>query len=423
MKLANLLTIRLIKLLLFVLAIWSVIYFLMQMHEIYDDIDEGLTNLKQEFIVQANRDSAFVDNMVIYNPINMKVEEISQELALSIKEEHQTIDIYFETENEYEEVRILSTAFKCEANGKFYSLKLFTSTVESDDLIENMLILLIFLWISVGLIMFLGGRFIIDRSSKPFYQLLKDLENFNLNNTQMIEIPKTNIAEFKALNKSIEQLLKENIEAYKQQKIFIENASHELQTPIAIIISRIELMMNNENASETQLSEFATILANLNRMKRLNSSLLLLSKIQNKQFVEHLPIEISNVIEDVCCNFRDIIEHRELELSIEKSGNPIVRMNTDLAHILISNLVKNAINYNISKGKIVIEITSHSFSIANDGAPIDEGVNIFDRYTSSNTNNSSSTGLGLSIVSSIANIYNFKINYSYNGMHQIAIHF
>lgn len=423
MKLANALTISLIKLLLFVLAIWSVIYFLMQMNEIYDDIDEGLTNLKQEFIVKANRDAAFVENMVIYNPINMKVEEISAEDALKIKEQHQTTDIYFETENEDEEVRILSTAFKCEANGKYYSLKFFTSTVESDDLIKNMLILLVFLWISVGLIMFLGGRFIIERSSRPFYQLLQNLEEFKLNSTQMIDIPKTNISEYQALNKSIELLLKENIEAYKQQKTFIENASHELQTPIAVIISRIELMMNANDVSETQLAEFSTILSNLNRMKRLNSSLLLLSKIKNKQFVEHSLVNMSSVVADVCNNFRDIIEHRELQLNIENIGHLDVEMNTDLAHILISNLMKNAINYNIPQGKIEIKLTNNSFSIANDGAPIQEGINIFDRYTSINSNHSSSTGLGLSIVSSIVNIYKFRIHYSYNRMHHISIHF
>lgn len=422
MKLANHLTIRLCGLFILILSLWSVIYFLMQMHEIYDDIDEGLTNLKQEFIVQADNDSAFVESMVKYNPFNMIVEEIDYEKAIDIKEEHTTTKVYFETEKEFEEVRILTTAFRCEANGKYYSIKFFTSTVESDDLIENMLFLLICLWITLSLMIIFGGKYIIERSSKPFNKLLEKLHDFSLDNTKMIEIPKTNISEFKALNNAVEALLKENIQAYNEQKAFIENASHELQTPLTVIISKIELMMNSQNISEEQISDLSIVLSNLNRMKRLNSSLLLLSKIKNKQFVENTDVNILEVLEDVRNNFSDIIEHRGLSLSIEQIGVPTVKMNADLAHIMISNLMKNAVNYNILNGRIEIKLTTNSITISNDGKPISEGLNIFDRYISNNTSDSS-TGLGLSIVSSIISVYRFKIEHSYNTMHHISIQF
>lgn len=423
MKLANHLTTRLVALLLLVLAVWSVIYFVMQMHEIYDDIDEGLTNLKQEFIVQANTDPAFVDMMLAYNPINMKVEEISYGEALDIKEEHITTEIYFPTEQEHEEVRMLITAFRCEPNGKYYRIKFFTSTVESDDLIENMIFLQITLWIALVSVMFFGGRRIINRTNKSFYKLLTELKNFELDQSKMIEIPQSDISEYKALNKAVETLLEKNIQTYKEQKVFIENASHELQTPIAVIISRIELMMNSQDISERHLSDLATILANLNRMKRLNSSLLLLSKIRNRQFVDATKINLRKAIDDVYENFKDIIEHRELKFNIEEEGNPNILMNKDLAHILINNLIKNAVNYNIPLGKTNIKLTPNSLTIANDGEEIKENINIFDRYTSFTTSDSSSTGLGLAIVSSIAELYQFRIEYNYDGMHTIVLRF
>lgn len=423
MKLANHLTIRLCALFLFILMIWSVLYFFMQMHEIYDDIDEGLTNLKQEFVLKANGDAEFVESMVKYNPLNVIVAEIDTEKALDIKEQHLTTKVYFETEKEYEEVRMLSTAFRCESNGKYYSLQFFTSTVESDDLVENMLFLLVCLWLTLALLLFVVGKYVIEKSSKPFHSLLHNLQNFSLDNSKMIEIPKTNIAEFKALNSAVKALLEENIQAYSEQKTFIENASHELQTPIAVIINRIELMMNSDTITEQQIADLDIILTSLNRMKRLNSSLLLLSKIKNRQFVDNVSVNILDTIHDVYENFSDIIEHRNLIFEIENKSTPIISMNADLAHILISNLIKNAVSYNIANGRIIIQLTLNSLTISNDGEPIADNINIFNRYTSNKTSDSS-TGLGLSIVSSIISVYKFNIKHSYtNEMHHITILF
>lgn len=392
------------------------------MHEIYEGIDEGLTNLKQEFIVEANKDAQFVENMERYNPINMIVREISADDALQIKEEHSTTKVYFDTEQEFEEVRILTTAFKCEPSGKYYSIQFFTSTVETDDIIENMFILLVVLWLTLGILLLWASRRIIKRSSKPFNELLGKLQYFNLGNTKMIEFPKTNIAEFKSLNNTIEVLLKENIQAYKEQKIFIENASHELQTPLAVSINRVELLMGTEDISEVQLKELSSILSNLNRMKRLNNSLLLLSKIRNKQFPINSDVDMKETIEEVFENFEGMIEHKQLLIQTHFDASPIIKMNNDLAHIMINNLVKNAINYNVEHGRITVRLNQDSFTILNDGNPISDGIDIFERYTSGETRKSSA-GLGLSIVSSIAHLYNFKIEYSYKEMHSITVFF
>lgn len=419
MKLANHLSTKLAILFLAILLLWSVIYFFMQMHEIYDGIDEGLTNLKQEFLVQAEDDPLFVEVMEKYAPLNMRVEEISQQEAMNFQEVFLTTKIYFHTEEEDEEVRLLRSAFRCEANNKYYKLEFFTSTVESEDLIENMLTLLIVLWITLGLLLFVASRRIIKDSSKPFNILLSRLQRFNLNRTEMIEFPKTNISEFKDLNSTIEILLQGNIEAYKEQKNFIENASHEMQTPLAVVISKIELLMSKQGVDREQLQELNQILTNLNRMKRLNSSLLLLSKIRNRQFVESSLVDFREIVEEVCDNFIDIVEHKELSLNINIESYPQIEMNKDLAHIMVTNLVKNAVNYNIVGGKIDIELKSDSLQISNDGEPIDDGVNIFERYSSLN----SSSGLGLAIVSSIATLYHFRLSYNYTDKHIISVYF
>ncbi len=422
MKLADYLSLRLTGLFIIIFLIWSVVYFSTQMYEIYDGVDEGLTNLKQEFVMEANKNAYFVENMEKYNPINMIVEEIAEDEAQNIKEEYSTTTFYFETEKEFEEVRMLTTAFKCQPNGKYYYIKIFTSTVETEDLIENMLFLLIGLWLTLGILILWASRYIIRRSSNPFDELLDKLHNFSLNRTQMIDFPKTNITEFRALNHAVEVLLKENIQTYKDQKIFIENTSHELQTPLTIVINKIELLMSSEEIPKHQLIELNGILSNLNRMKRLNSSLLLLSKINNRQFIANQEVNLMDTLNEVLENFEDLIEHKNISLDINIQEAPIFEMNVDLAHIMISNLVKNAINYNISGGRINIALNKNSFIIANDGNALPNGINIFERYKSGKEMNSS-TGLGLAIVSSIVSIYKFRIEYTYKEMHTISVYF
>lgn len=238
----------------------------------------------------------------------------------------------------------------------------------------------------------------------------------------MFDFPKTNISEFKVLNKTVEVLLKENIQTYKDQKIFIENASHELQTPLAILISRVDLLMSKEDLSEEQMKELSTILSTLNRMRRLNSSLLLLSKIRNKQFTVSAKVDMGKVVDEVCADFEDIMEHKQISLEVEVEDAPVLQMNADLAHIMISNLVKNATYYNVPNGNITISLLSNSLSIANSGMPLPEGMDIFERYKSGNDSDSSA-GLGLAIVSSIVDAYHFRVQYEYDQKHIITIFF
>lgn len=409
MKLVNYLTSRISVVLILILLCWSGIYFFLQMNEIYDGIDEGLTNLKQEFIYNANTSHGFVENFDTFNPLNLRIEEISEDEAIHFIESFSTSNVYFNTELEEEEVRLLTTTFYCELNKKYYKLQFFTSTVESEDLVESMLYLLLGLWITLSAAIIIVNRIYISKVNKPFYQLLNELKEFRLGKTKMITIPESKITEYTELNHSVEELLKNNIEIYLEQKNFIENASHELQTPVAIIANKLELMLNDDSLSEEQTREISSMISILSRMKKLNNSLLLLSKIRNKQYAESQEINLRNVFEEVLGNFHELIQHKQLR--IEENGNhpPTLLMNPDLAFVLVNNLVKNAITHNIKNGRITINYSSQSIAIANSGNPLPNTVNIFERYVSEN-----SSGLGLSIVKSISDLYNLKISHHYS---------
>jgi signal transduction histidine kinase len=390
------------------------------MSEIHDGIDEGLNNLKQEFIIKANATEGFVADMVKYNPLNIIVEEISDEDARAFQEGYSSTTVYFPSEQEMEEVRMLTTAFRCELDKKYYRLKIFTSTVESDDLIENILYMLAGLWIALALALVFLTKRIIFKSSKPFRKLLAALTDFQIDKSKMITFEPTTIDEYRELNKVAEKFLQENMQAFVNQKNFIENMSHELQTPLAIALNRMELMLNDKTFNRRQLEEINTTLQILNRMKKLNSGLLLLAKIRNKQFEDN-ELNLNTVFDETAHNFEQLIEYRKIKLRTVNNAQITVRMNVDLAYILASNLLKNAVSYNVQGGEISIIFDPDSITIANDGAPPENSNrNIFDRYFSTSDDNRS-FGLGLSIVKSIADRYRFDISYRYDNKHVITL--
>lgn len=421
MKLINHLLIRLSLVLILVLLLWSLIYFLLQMKEIHDGNDEGLLNLKQEFILKANRDSNFVITLQKYNPLNVIIEEIPFEEAEHFKEFFSTERLYFETELEEEEVRMLITAFYCEPNGRHYKLKCFTSTVEQNDLIKNMLYLLIMLWVILSVVFIIVGKRIIHRTNKPFYDLLHKLQAFRLDSAKIFDFSETAIQEYQQLNNTVRHLLEQNIGAFVEQKNFIENASHELQTPVAIAIMKLETLMNEGSLTETQMQELSTVISVLERMKKLNNNLLLISKIKNNQYSDMESVDLKSLMEDVLAIYEELLQYKEIEVKVETFEIPVCRMNADLAHIMLSNLVKNAIAHNRQGGDIAIAFRAGSLTIANSGAPLPPNKNIFDRYVA-NAQSSKSSGLGLSIVKTIADLYHIEIGYYYKtGWHVFEV--
>lgn len=420
MKLANYVNIRLSIVFSSVLFIWSIAYCIIQMYEIHDGIDEGLSNLRQEFVVKANSDSLFIDKMQQYNPLNIIVSQISKEEAEHFYEYYSNTKIYFPTEEEYEEVRMLNTVFLCDLDDQYYSLKIFTSTVESEDLIKNIVYMLIALWISLAICLIYASKRIIKNTNRPFYDLLNNLKKFQLDNREIIVFTPTKIDEYKELNKSIKQLLEDNIKIFSEQKNFIENASHELQTPLAIVINKLELLMNDDTLTQKQVEDIYSALDSLNRMKRLNSNLLLLSKIKNKQYPSSEPINFIKLFNKCIDSFESLIEYKNIKVTTTEEGNPSKNMNLDLAHIMAINLIKNAIAHNVPDGTIHITYTDQSITIANDGNKPQDITNIFDRYVSFSDPKHSS-GLGLSIVKSITELYDIKIEYRYETQHIITL--
>jgi len=385
------------------------------MHEIYDSIDEGLTNLKQEFVIIANRDSGFVENMELYAPLNLIVKEISKSEAITVKDYFSTSKVYFQTELEEEEVRMLTSAFYCTLNSKYYQIQFFTSTVESDDLRENMFFMLLGLWVVLVLTLIIVGKKVISRANKPLFHLVDELQKFRLDNSKMPDFPETKIIEFAKLNETVKELLTQNINIFNEQKQFIENTTHELQTPLAIVIAKLEIALEKYQNEKEHANEIVAMLKTLKRMKRLDNNLLLLSKIRNNQFPATSEINLRDVLETTLADFEDIIAHKQITVETFGDAIPTLNINTDLAFILFTNLVKNAVAHNVIAGKIAVSYKENVITISNSG--IEPLTDVFSRYKSDN-----SSGLGLSIVKSITDLYKMEIVYRFeNNLHVFEI--
>jgi signal transduction histidine kinase len=258
---------------------------------------------------------------------------------------------------------------------------------------------------------------VLKKTWKPFYQVLKYLNDFRLDKSTYRELSETRIKEFSLLNESIQNLLKTNVDIFNSQKQFIENASHEMQTPLAIGINKLELLAGDDNLSPEQTEKIGEIIEAFQRLSGLNKSLLLLSKIENKQFISEELVNFDEIFSKIIQDFSDYTEFQKIEITYLKENNWVFNMNKDLAEMLVMNLVKNAIIHNQQGGELIIRLTSLYFTIENtSNEPVMPTDKLFKRFHK-NSKNKNSTGLGLAIVKAIADVSGLKIDYSYELKH------
>lgn len=425
MKLLNKSILHLMTYLLLIVSLWSVIFYFNMLDEIKGSVDEELENYKRQIVFKAEKDSTILQQKT-FDEGFFSVNKISEEEALSFKDTYEDTEIYAQDADdeapELEPVRILTTVF--EQNGSFYQLKILNNMVEEDDLVKELL------WDAAGLYVLLIfsilliNNFVLKRLWKPFYELLDELKNYRLGISKKLPNVETKTKEFSDLQDAVTTLLQYSEKSYEQQKEFIGNASHELQTPLAIAISKLELLIENENFTENQAEKIADIMEIIERLVRLNKSLLLLTKIENKQFFDNQEIKVNDIVEKNIEDLSDIAEFKEVEIIFSENSELLVKADAALINIIVSNLLRNAIFHNIKSGKVEVKIDAKKLSVLNTGT--DHSLShekIFTRFQKSEQHQSGS-GLGLAIVKAIAELYDFSVSYDFkNGIHEFSVNF
>ncbi len=405
--------------LLVIISVWAFIFYINMLDEVYDSIDDGLDNYKMLIVEKASQDSLLL-NKLHFDESNYSIREVPEYEAVHHREIYKDTLLYTVNEKDYEPFRMLITTFRGH-NNRYYQLKIISSMVEEDDLIEDLFYALIWLYLAIVVSVILINNFLLKRIWQPFYKLISQLQSFKLRSNKILVPPDTKVQEFKVLNESISSLLDENIRTYNSQKQFIENAAHELQTPLAISINKLELMAEQQSFNEEQLSAIGDVINNLERLTRLNKSLLLISRIENRQYNEEQEINFNELFQNEIANLDELSVYKEVTVTIKESGIFILNINEDLATILAANLIKNAIVHNIKAGAVAIEISDNSIEVSNDGInqPLDD-QKIFSRFYKASTSKNS-TGLGLSITKTIADMHQLQLVYHYDGRHRFTI--
>lgn len=258
----------------------------------------------------------------------------------------------------------------------------------------------------------------------PFYNNLEMLKNFSVENNKPIELQESDIDEFQELNLSLSKLTNKISSDFNNLKEFTENASHEMQTPLAIMQSKSEMLLQSENLTKDQVAQIRVIYQSIQRLSKLNKALLLLSKIENRQFKDIETINVNEVIEKHIEIFEDFIKNKNLTVDTKSTLEVEIRANPLLFDMVISNLISNAIKHNKMNGKIEILTTNLFISVLNSGeAPKLASSSLFERFKK-DSKASNSFGLGLAIVKKICDNYNWKITHSYlDNQHNISIYF
>lgn len=415
-------TYRKLALLLFLLmAVWGVLFYYAIIDEVVDETDDTLENYSEILMESALHDPSILETegslMSFY-----KFTPISEEQGRHYRQVFYDATVYIELEDEDEPVRVMCTAFRM-PDGQYYELKLMISILERDDMVEAMLwylgalFLLFLICTSIGIQLVLKGVF------RPLHRLLDWLHCIQPGK----EVPPldnpTKIREFHQLSDAALDMGNRSYKAYEEQKQFIENASHELQTPLAIVRGKVELLAESEGMTEQQMEQLDEIYATLGRAVKLNKSLLLLSRIENGQYTEMEDVSVDEILDELLPDLMDIYEHKQVRLIRKREEQPfIIRCNHSLAQILVSNLVKNSLLHNREGGELQVLTTPTSLVIKNTGdVPLD-GEKLFRRFYHGMDGKKDSTGLGLAIARSIALSSLLKLTYEWqDGMHTFRL--
>lgn len=395
-----------------------VFYFTSHFLYIYE-ADEVLIFHKEAFLEESRNNFTEAD-IAVWNKYNRNV-DIAEDRGLE-KDSIFTSEYFDNASKEYEPLRVLWAPITI--NGKKYTY------VEQSNLVvmEGMVISVAVMFLLVIAFLMIGIIWVSKRSAEklwaPFYNTLNQIRDFEIDKNNRPQFVPTDIAEFDTLNKSIDKLIEKNTVIYKTQREFIENAAHELQTPLALFQSKIDTLIQLDGITEQQSVLLASLNSDVSRLNRLNKNLLLLSKIENGSFLEKQPLILNDYIEKHLGFFME--QSKSKKLSIRTAFAEILKIeaNPALTEVLINNLFLNAIRHNVKGGTIIIRTTADALSFSNSGEQIPLATEkLFNRFSKSNPS-SQGNGLGLAIVKKIAELNRWEISYSFqDNLHEFTVKF
>ena len=325
------------------------------------------------------------------------------------------VQLYSERERKWHNFRKLT--FAVWFNNGWYKVTI-AKPLEGMHHLSRALITISLTTISAIILIFLVvNGFLLRRLWRPFYASMDIMRNFKLGASKQLSFPKTSVEEFSFMNESLLMAAEKAEQDYLLLKEFTENASHEMQTPLSIIRSKLDMLIQERNLTEKQSELARGAYAAIKKLSRLNQSLLLLAKIENQQFNNTQAMDMKEVMGEKILQFQELWQSHDITVRHELHDS-YLNISPELLDILLNNLFSNASNHNVHNGYINIELEGNRFAISNTGLPgsLDE-KRLFSRFYKEAVN-SNSNGLGLSIIKQISKVSSVASSYQFaNGMH------
>lgn len=302
---------------------------------------------------------------------------------------------------------------------KHYRVSMYDFVAEPDEIADGVRESLAWIFLILLGIVGLTNLLISRRILSPFHKTLKAIEQFSLKRDDEIVLPRTRTREFQQLNYFLKNMTGKARADYRALKEFTENASHELQTPLAIIRGKLELLLESP-INEEQGSQILSALNSIEKLSKINHSLTLLNRLGNEEFSALEPVNFSEHVHHILDDLSELIEMKSISLKKEVQDKVQVLIHPSLADILLTNLFSNAIRHNVDQGYIIVTLTQKYLRIENSGQPPEIPITqVFDRFKRTSQNNDS-VGLGLAIVKQICDVSGMAIDYTYEGGRHIV---
>ncbi|WP_138990142.1 HAMP domain-containing sensor histidine kinase [Larkinella sp. C7] len=384
---------------------------------IYNEVETRLKVEKRDFEAYLKQHKAWSDTTYfVENKID--VVPVGRQTRLS----ETFIDTLIQNRYDQELMPFRQLTFYVPIKGVMHRVSIRKSLIQSYQLIE---VITVTMAACLGLLLL--GTFwfqgkLSGRLWLPFYESLSRIKRFNLASSTPLQLDKPEINEFRELNEVLRKMGDKMQQDYRSLKEFTENASHEIQTPLALINAKVEQLIQSEKLTETQTRWIEEIYQASRRMARLNQGLLLLAKIDNQQFTDNQAVDLAALLAEKLSAMDEVLLHKRIAVEIRNLVPFTVQLPPALADSLVTNLVNNAIKHNQTEGRVELRSDGNILSLGNTGnALVSNPERLFERFKKEGSS-PDSVGLGLAIIKEICDTYGLGVQYAEsNGWHRFGI--
>lgn len=414
MKLVYKITLTFILPLVVTLGLWGWFSYRTMERKIHADTDMILKDYSDDIITRMLSGQELPERFNgAYNTYYIK--EISQEYAAEKPAvEYCDAEEYLKSQEDFASSRIRRQIFR-DKEGRYFELSVSLPTFEQDTLVHHVLLWTVLLFFVLLVALLIIGVLVIEYNMRPFKALLSWIDRYEPGHAYGPVPSDTDVHEFQKLADTVRKAVDRFEHEYEERKIFIGNASHELQTPLAVCSNRVEMLLERPDLDEDMAAGLVKLHRSLQHIIRLNKTLLLLTKIENGQFPDVEDVDIASMLRESIGLNDEIYAHKNISSSVHVEEDFVCRMNAQMASVLVSNLVKNAYVHSPHDGSVYVWISSEGFTIRNSGDLPLESSKVFSRFYQPAGRKEGTTGLGLALAYTVCERNGLTLTYGFSG--------